>query len=164
MRLNKKIFLILTVMSFLANSAFAQFTTANIYVVDPAVGNLKDKELKVAVAKYVNAKFAESPYFMNTNNNIVGAGKAIVLDALTSFPDEKISTAAKAFKGQNARFVAVLSLDEVTEELCTKLKLPYAVVSKAADYIITLTIVDKYYVDTKDPLSSVYTAVYYGKN
>lgn len=140
---------------------FAQNEKNSVYVISPAVGSYKDNSIKEtyisSISNYfVNAGYVNSFYIKAELRNIG-------YDALLKAPDKNVQAVGKVLKAREDRFIALVSVDEITQETCDKLKLNYNIVNKVADVIVTLSLFDRTNLDLTNPLNSAFVSVNYGK-
>lgn len=165
----KKI-LLLTLLACL-NASFLLAQDYSVYVISPAVGTLNNGTLKEQYVQELQKYFDDAKYiqklqqYFNNGQTSGIAPEAIDagINALIKSPNKDLATVGKVFKARKNRFLILVSVDEISEELCNKLKLPYSMVSKVADGVVTLSLFDKQNINITNPIESVFVTVGYGK-
>ena len=165
----KKI-LLLTLLACL-NASFLLAQDYSVYVISPAVGTLKNEALKEIYVQELQKYFDDAKYIQKLqkyfdNGQTSGIAPEAIdagINALIKSPNKDLATVGKVFKARKNRFLILVSVDEISEELCSKLKLPYAMVSKVADGVVTLSLFDKQNINITNPIESVFVTVGYGK-
>ncbi len=165
----KKI-LLLTLLACL-NASFLLAQDYSVYVISPAVGTLKNEALKEIYVQELQKYFDDAKYIQKLqkyfdNGQTSGIAPEAIdagINALIKSPNKDLATVGKVFKARKNRFLILVSVDEISEELCSKLKLPYSMVSKVADGVVTLSLFDKQNINITNPIESVFVTVGYGK-
>ena len=165
----KKI-LLLTLLACL-NASFLLAQDYSVYVISPAVGTLKNEALKEIYVQELQKYFDDAKYIQKLqkyfdNGQTSGIAPEAIdagINALIKSPNKDLATVGKIFKARKNRFLILVSVDEISEELCSKLKLPYSMVSKVADGVVTLSLFDKQNINITNPIESVFVTVGYGK-
>lgn len=165
----KKI-LLLTLLACL-NASFLLAQDYSVYVISPAVGTLKNEALKEIYVQELQKYFDDAKYIQKLqkyfdNGQTSGIAQETIdagINALIKSPNKDLATVGKVFKARKNRFLILVSVDEISEELCSKLKLPYSMVSKVADGVVTLSLFDKQNINITNPIESVFVTVGYGK-
>lgn len=165
----KKI-LLLTLLACL-NTSFLLAQDYSVYVISPAVGTLKNEALKEIYVQELQKYFDDAKYIQKLqkyfdNGQTSGIAPEAIdagINALIKSPNKDLATVGKVFKARKNRFLILVSVDEISEELCSKLKLPYSMVSKVADGVVTLSLFDKQNINITNPIESVFVTVGYGK-
>lgn len=162
----KKITIITFILVANISFLFAQNEKNSVYVISPAVGSYKDNSIKETYISAISNYFVNAGY-TNQYTNLIGAELAklrnIGYDDLLKAPDKNVQAVGKALKAREDRFIALVSVDEITQETCDKLKLNYNIVNKVADVIVTLSLFDRTNLDLTNPLNSAFVSVNYGK-
>ena len=143
----------------------------SVYVISPAVGTLKNEALKEIYVQELQKYFDDAKYIQKLqkyfdNGQTSGIAPEAIdagINALIKSPNKDLATVGKVFKARKNRFLILVSVDEISEELCSKLKLPYSMVSKVADGVVTLSLFDKQNINITNPIESVFVTVGYGK-
>lgn len=165
----KKI-LLLTLLACL-NASFLLAQDYSVYVISPAVGTLNNGALKEKYVQELQKYFDDAKYIQKLqqyfdNGQTSGIAPEAIdagINALIKSPNKDLATVGKVFKARKNRFLILVSVDEISEELCSKLKLPYSMVSKVADGVVTLSLFDKQNINITNPIESVFVTVGYGK-
>lgn len=165
-----KKFLLLTLLACL-NASFLLAQDYSVYVISPAVGTLKNEALKEIYVQELQKYFDDAKYIQKLqkyfdNGQTSGIAQETIdagINALIKSPNKDLATVGKVFKARKNRFLILVSVDEISEELCSKLKLPYSMVSKVADGVVTLSLFDKQNINITNPIESVFVTVGYGK-
>lgn len=169
-----KKFLLLTLFACL-NASFLLAQDYSVYVISPAVGTLKNEALKEIYVQELQKYFDDAKYIQKlqkyfdngqTSGQTSGIAQETIdagINALIKSPNKDLATVGKVFKARKNRFLILVSVDEISEELCSKLKLPYSMVSKVADGVVTLSLFDKQNINITNPIESVFVTVGYGK-
>lgn len=157
----KKISLITFIL--IANISFLFAEKYSVYVISPAVGTHKNDALKETYVSTLQDYFNSAGYTnqFSIRASLVSAG----IDALLKSPDKNSQIAGKVLKAREDRFIVMVAVDELTEEICNKLGLKYNFIKLAADGVVTLTVFDKNDLTAfdKDNLPIPYVTVGYGK-
>ena len=127
----------------------------SVYVISPAVGTHKDNTLKETYVKTLQDYFTSAGYV--NQFSIAAELRNAGIDALMKSPDKNAQTAGKVLRAREDRFVVMVAVDELTEEICKALGLKYEIVKLAADGIVTITVFDK------NELPVPYVSFAYGK-
>ena len=165
-----KKFLLLTLLACL-NASFLLAQDYSVYVISPAVGTLKNEALKEIYVQELQKYFDDAKYIQKLqkyfdNGQTSGIAQETIdagINALIKSPNKDLATVGKVFKARKNRFLILVSVDEISEELCSKLKFPYSMVSKVADGVVTLSLFDKQNINITNPIESVFVTVGYGK-